>query len=69
MARGSGLSGIVAEFDGAVGLGAIETSDGTRFDFHCIELADGTREVSTGTVVTFDSLPKFGRYEAANIRS
>lgn len=69
LARGSGLAGVVAEFDAAAGLGAIEAADGTRFDFHCIELVDGSREISVGTAVMFDSLPKLGRYEAANIKS
>ncbi len=66
--RGRGSSGVVADFDAVVGLGSIERSDGLRFEFHCIEIADGSREIGIGTRVSFDVLAKFGRYEAANIR-
>lgn len=69
LARGRGLSGRVVSFDPAVGLGEIESSTGERHLFHCIEIADGTRDIAVGADVGFDLLPKFGRAEAANIRS
>jgi CspA family cold shock protein len=69
LARGRGLTGVVAEFDAAVGLGTIDALDGERYAFHCIEIADGSRDIPLGADVTFDALAKFGRYEAANIRS
>jgi CspA family cold shock protein len=59
----------VSAFDVASGLGSIESAVGETHQFHCIEIADGTREVSIGAAVSFDLLAKFGRYEAANIRS
>ena len=62
------LIGTVTEFDSQVGLGVVATRDGHRFPFHCIEIADGTREIAVGTDVTFDRLAKLGRYEAADIR-
>lgn len=62
------LVGVVSEFDGAVGLGLIMSSDGSLHAFHVIEIADGTRLVDVGVDVSFDLLAKFGRYEAANIR-
>jgi len=62
------LIGTITEFDSQVGLGVVATEDGTRFPFHCIEIADGTREIAVGTDVTFDRLAKLGRYEAADIR-
>ena len=65
--RGSGRTGIVTAFDTAVGLGTIE-SDGATHLFHCIEIADGSRDIAVGTSVSFDLLAKFGRYEAADIR-
>jgi CspA family cold shock protein len=61
-------SGTVVEFDAEVGLGVVE-SDGMLFSFHCIEIADGSREIAVGTPVSFDVLVKFGRYEAASLRS
>ncbi len=69
LARGRGLTGRVVSFDATVGLGEVESSTGERHVFHCIEIADGTRDLSVGTEVDFDLLHKFGRAEAANIRS
>ena len=69
LARGRGLAGRVVSFDAAVGLGEIESSTGERHLFHCIEIADGSRTIAVGTTVSFDLLAKFGRYEAASIRS
>jgi cold shock CspA family protein len=66
---GARVGGTVAAFDSAAGLGTIRADDGTAHGFHCGEIADGTREVAVGTAVTFDLLPKFGRYEAGNITS
>lgn len=63
----STLSGTVVEFDRAVGLGQVAVVDGTRYSFHCIEIADGTRDIAVGTAVTFELLGKLGRYEAARI--
>ena len=62
------LTGTVTAFDAERGLGTIESSAGRTFAFHCVEIADGTREIAVGTAVSFGSLPKLGRYEAANIR-
>lgn len=69
LARGRGLSGIVVSFDADVGLGEIESSAGERHLFHCIEIANGSRNIVVGADVDFDLLHKFGRVEAANIRS
>jgi len=59
--------GTVIAFDAAVGLGEVECSDGQRFQFHCIELADGTRTIDVSTAVTFELLCKLGRYEASGV--
>lgn len=61
------VAGTVVEFDDDVGLGAVEADDGTRYPFHCIEIADGTRTIEIGTAVEFTTLAKLGRYEAASI--
>jgi CspA family cold shock protein len=68
LARGRGLTGRVEQFDADVGLGEIVAETGERHRFHCIEIADGSRDIPVGVEVDFDLLPKLGRYEAANIR-
>jgi cold shock CspA family protein len=60
--------GTVTAFDGHVGLGEIE-SDGDVIAFQCIGIADGTRQIAVGTSVSFELLPKLGRYEATAIRA
>ncbi len=60
-------AGTVVAFDAAVGLGEVERADGQRFQFHCIELADGTRTIELSTAVTFELLCKLGRYEASAV--
>ena len=60
------MTGTVVAFDAEVGLGDVEAA-GERYQFHCIEITDGSRDIAVGTEVTFDLLCKFGRYEAANI--
>lgn len=69
LARERDLTGTVVEFDAVVGLGTVETEAGDRHPFHCIEIADGSREIPMGASVSFDLLAKFGCFEAANIRS
>jgi cold shock CspA family protein len=60
--------GTVTAFDEHVGLGEI-TSDGEVIAFQCIGIADGTRKIDVGADVTFELLPKLGRYEATAIRT
>lgn len=67
-ARATVLSGTVRSFHAERGLGEIEAASGERYAFHCIEIADGTREIEVGARVTFETLAKFGRYEACTIR-
>ena len=69
LAHGRELTGRVEEFDPAVGLGVIAGTDGERYRFHCVEIADGTRDSPVGASVRFAVRPKLGRYEAAAIRS
>ncbi len=68
-AHGGELTGRVEEFDARVGLGVIVGDDGRSHRFHCVEIADGTREIAVGARVRFALLPKFGRYEAGSVRS
>jgi cold shock CspA family protein len=67
-------AGRVTAFDEHVGLGEITTVDddadggaGTVIAFQCIAIADGTRTIEVGTPVSFELVPKLGRYEATAI--
>jgi cold shock CspA family protein len=60
--------GRVAAFDAAAGTGTVTADDGTTYPFHCIEIADGSRTIDSGTPVEFVLLAKFGRYQAAQLR-
>ena len=66
---GVARTGTVDSFSTETGLGAIHAEDGSVYQFHCIEIADGTREIEAGTQVSFEVLAKLGRYEASNVRS
>ena len=59
--------GTVVAFDGEAGLGTVRDEDGNDWPFHCIEIADGTRDIPVGTAVTFGVIAKLGRYEAAHL--
>ncbi len=62
------LDGTVTEFGEARGLGIVTAGDGRDYLFHCIEVADGTRTIDVGRSVSFQPLPRFGRYQAGRIR-
>ena len=61
------MRGTVTIFDKGVGLGEITTEDGCTVPFHCVVIADGSRDIPVGVAVEFDLLPKLGRYEATNV--
>ena len=63
------IDGTIVRFDVDSGLGEVAGADGTGYPVHCIEIADGSRDIAVGTAVDFALLPKLGRYEAADIRS
>ena len=46
-------TGIVESFDAHAGLGVVRGDDGTGWPFHCIAIADGTRDIAAGTRVEF----------------
>ena len=62
------MNGTVTAFDEHVGLGAVTTGEGVEHLFHCVEIVDGSRTIAVGTAVTFELLPKLGRYEASQLR-
>ncbi len=45
--------GRVVEFDGDRGLGVVQSVSGVRYRFHCTQIADGTRAIPVGAVVSF----------------
>ena len=63
------MRGTVTTFDKVVGLGEITRDDGRVVPFHCIVIADGSRDIPIGADVEFDLLCKLGRYEADHVVS
>lgn len=62
------MRGRVVAFDEHVGMGTVEGEDGTRLDFHCVAIADGSRRIDVGAAVTYEVVPgRLGRYEAWGI--
>ena len=61
------MRGTVTTFDKAVGLGEITGDDGRIVPFHCIVIADGSRDIPVGAEVEFALMAKLGRYEATRI--
>ena len=65
------LLGIVSEFDEATGLGTITSDSANELEsvipFHCISIADGTRTISPGTRVRFETAFRTKRVEAINL--
>jgi cold shock CspA family protein len=62
-------TGTVTEFDDPRGWGTVTTAAGDEHFFHCSAIADGTRTIEVGTVVTYDVVPgRLGRWEAASLR-
>ena len=61
-------TGTVSEFDAARGRGAVVGDDGTRAEFHCTQIADGSRTIAVGAAVRYRLEPgHLGRWEAASI--
>jgi cold shock CspA family protein len=79
---GGWLVGTVTSFDAAVGLGEVEPAaepghaggrvgreQATRYRFHCTQIANGTRRIEAGEVVSFRLLPgRDGQWEAADLQ-
>ena len=61
------MRGTVTSFDKVVGLGEITRDDGAVVPFHCIVIADGSRDIPVGVDVEFDLMCKLGRYEADHV--
>jgi cold shock CspA family protein len=63
-------SGTVVSFDDAKGFGTVrEDPTAEEHFFHCTAIADGTRTIEVGTVVSFDVVPgRNGQWEARAIK-
>jgi cold shock CspA family protein len=63
------MTGRVAAFDERRGLGEIDGADGTRYPFHCTQIADGSRTIGVKAAVEFEVVAgQLGRWEAAAIK-
>ena len=62
------MIGKVIEFDEHVGLGVVIDGEGNEFPFHCVNISDGSRKISVGQNVSFETFihPR-GRAEATSI--
>lgn len=64
------MDGTVSDFDEHVGLGTVTADGGTSYQFHCTQIADGTRTIAVGARVTFDVAPGGpGRWEGRNLQA
>lgn len=60
--------GKVIAFDFERGLGVVQAEDGSTLPFHCTAIADQTRNINVGTVVTWSVRPgRLGQWEATEI--
>ena len=60
-------AGEVVDFDVHAGLGYIRSEAGETYLLHCIEIADGSRDIAVGQRVEFTTVVRFGRAEAARV--
>jgi cold shock CspA family protein len=60
--------GTVSAFDEQRGLGVVTGDDRVEHPFHCVAIADGTRNVVVGARVRFNVVAgRLGNWEAARI--
>ena len=63
------LAGVVTDFDEHVGLGSVTTPEGSRYGFHCTQIAGGERTIPAGARVTFVVIAgRGGKWEAGDLR-
>ena len=62
------IIGEVVTFEQHVGLGTVEAEAGERYEFHCTQIAGGTRTIEVGTPVRFRIVSRYkGRLEAYEV--
>jgi cold shock CspA family protein len=60
--------GTVVSFDDPRGLGEVRAEDGVGYPFHCTAVADGSRTIAVGTLVSFRVVAgRLGRWEAGGL--
>ena len=62
------LEGVVTQFDEFVALGEITDSSNRVWPFHCVSIADGSRNIAVGATVQFNTAWRVARVEAVDIR-
>jgi cold shock CspA family protein len=68
VARPSSRTGTVQSFEPHSGLGEVCDHDGTVHPFHCVSIADGSRDIAVGAEVTYRVEPgRRGRWEAVEL--
>jgi CspA family cold shock protein len=60
-------TGEVVDFDTHAGVGYVRSAVGETYLLHCIEIADGSRDIAVGQRVEFATTVRFGRAEAARV--
>jgi cold shock CspA family protein len=60
-------TGTVESFDSHAGLGVVRGDDGAAWPFHCVAIADGSRDIAPGTKVSFTVRFHVARDEAFDI--
>ena len=59
----------MASFDERRGDGLVVGDNASEYYLHCVEIADGSRMIEVGTVVTFTARPGLrGRDEASQVQ-
>ena len=64
------MRGRIIAFDEPRGIGEVQADDGVTYRFHCTQIADGSRSIPVGAVVTFETFEHpVGGTEATAIAS
>jgi cold shock CspA family protein len=62
------IAGVVESFDDRRGDGYIQSDDGERLYFHCVEIIDGSRTIPVGVRVTAQRrVGRLGRDEVGHV--
>lgn len=61
-------TGAVISFDGQAGVGVVRSTEGERFGFHAVSIADATRVIDVGAAVTFRVRAGLRGWEAGTLR-
>lgn len=62
------IKGVVEKFEFSTGLGVIIDENEIHYPFHCIAIADGTRDIEIDSRVSFEVFPALaGRLEAISV--